>query len=70
MSRPGARTRTIQEKRLHGVILTAVRRGYTGAVKRAAVKMKEFKEKYSLFSPTRGKLLDFFELNHANQKQV
>ena len=67
MSRPGARTRDMQEKRLRGVILTAVRRGYTGAVERAAEKMKEFNEKYGLYSPTRGNLLDFCELN---EKQV
>jgi len=56
MSRPGMGT---QEKRLHDVILTVVRNGYTGAVERAAEKMTAFEKKYS--SPTQGKLkLVFF----------
>jgi len=62
MSRPGMGT---QEKRLHVVILTAVRNGYTAVVERAAEKMTAFEEKYS--SPTQGKLLDFCD---STEKQV
>jgi len=58
MSRPGMGT---PEKRLHGVILTAVRNGYTGVVERAAERMTVFEGKYS--SPTRGNLLDFWDLS-------
>jgi len=54
-----------QETRWHDVILTAVRKGYTGAVERAAEKMTAFEEKYS--SPTQGKLLDFCD---STEKQV
>lgn len=62
MSRPGVGA---QEKRLHDVILTAVRNGFTGAVERAAKKMTAFEEQYS--SPTQGKLFDFCD---STEKQV
>ena len=67
MSRPGAGAQDKHEKCLHDVILTAVRSGYTGTVERAAEKMKEFEKKYSLFSTTRGNLLDFCDFT---EKQV
>jgi len=66
MSRSGVGA---QEKRLHDVILTAVRNGYTGAVERAAEKMTAFEEKYS--SPTQGKLkLVFLDFCDSTEKQV
>jgi len=62
MSRPGVGTRP-QEKRLRRAILTAVCNGYTGAVDKAAERMKEIEEKYNL--PTPENFLDF-----CDEKQV
>ena len=67
MSRSGVGTQDKHEKRLRGVILTAVRSGYTGAVEKAAEKMKAFEEKHNLYSPTPGDLLDFCDFT---EKQV
>jgi len=48
---------------LRRAILTAVRNGYTGAVDKAAERMKEIEEKYNL--PTPENFLDF-----CDEKQV